>query len=387
MPLSNGKIEIIFMTIEKAEFYSGPLIPEEFIERIRNEEEISIDLEADGLHHYNARLCLIQINAADRISIVDPLANKNASELFEAMKGKLIILHSGAYDLKLMHDDFGFVPDRVFDTMLAIQLLGYEKLGLADLVLKHFGVELAKGPQKMDWSIRPLPENMMEYAANDVKYLPELRKRLAEELDSKGRLGWLYESCEHMIYTFLHPADTVHEERWRVKGASGLDRKALAYLREFWAWREREAQESDVPVFKILQNEKLIELSVWCSEELKSVYEWPLFDKQIKRRQRGERLEKARNAAKRLSQDKWPLRKIRQPQTQMDVNPEVFERIKSARDVAAEALGIDPPLIANHKTLSKIAALTIDDPEILVTRLGLMNWQKDILSNAVCRRS
>lgn len=374
------------MTIEKAGFFSGPFLPEEFLEQVKNEEEISIDLEADGLHHYNARLCLIQLNIAGRIFLVDPLSNRNTSALFDAMKGKLLVLHSGAYDLKLMHDDFNFVPDKVFDTMLAIQLLGYNKLGLADLVLRHFGVELAKGPQKMDWSIRPLPSNMLEYAANDVRYLPELKRRLSEELTEKGRLDWLTESCEHMIYSFLHPIETFHEERWRVKGSSLLDRKSLAYLKEFWAWREHEAQESDLPVFKILQNEKLIELSLWCSEECKSVFDWPLFDKQIKRRQRGERLERARNIAKNLSPDRWPYRKIKLPQTPIDVKPEVFEKIKSARDEAAEKLGIDPPIIANHKTLSKIASVIIDDPSILVSKFGLMNWQKDILADVVCHR-
>lgn len=372
------------MLTESFVFFPGPEIPEDFMALVRAADEVSVDFEADGLHHYYSKMCLVQMNVEGGIYVADPLGNSNMADLFGCMRGKTMVIHSASYDLKLMKDGFGFVPDRIFDTMVAIQLLGYEKWSLADLVLRHFGVVLAKGPQKMDWSVRPLSDKMLDYSANDVKYLPELHRRLALELEEKGRTAWMEESCEHVIRASLLPHEVDPEEVWRIKGSFALGRCEMAYLRDLWKWREAEAMESDVPSFKILQNERLVELASWCAAERKPVFEWPLYSRMIKRWKRGERCEKARLAVMALPPKSWPAKTRPRVIPHMEVDPDVLDRIKAGRDEVAARLEISPPLIANQKTLSKIASMKrITDPDVLVRECGLMRWQRDLLKDVV----
>lgn len=372
------------MLTEKFTYFPGPYIPNKFLAFVENSSEVSIDLEADGLYHYFAKVCLIQLNVDDKIYIVDPLENKNTSMLFKAFGNKTLILHGGSYDLYLMRECYSFIPDKIFDTMIAAQILGLDKLSLANLVEKYFKVSLSKGPQKMDWSLRPLPDKMFDYSANDVKYLPKLKKILTKELKEKGRMKWMEENCNKLILAESYDHSTHSEEDfWRVKGSNSLDRKQLAYLRELWDWREKEAQCADVPVYKIMKNENLIELAVWCASENRSIFSWHSFDKYIKKRVRGEECEKARIRAKKLAPSKWPEKKhpTGSKGLGVEVNPIFFDKIKIARDKIAEELKMDSSVVLTQKLISKIAKLKEYDPDVLVDKFGLCVWQRDLIEN------
>lgn len=372
------------MLTEKFTFFAGPVIPDKFLQFVETADEISIDLEADGLHHYFARVCLIQLNVADKIYIVDPLENINTAMLFEAIGKKTLIFHGGSYDLHLMREDYSFIPDNIFDTMIAGQILGIEKLGLVNLVEKYFRVSLSKGPQKMDWSQRPLSDKMFDYSANDVKYLPKLKQILTKELEEKGRMNWMKENCEKLLLSesFEHAKHHLDEESWRIKGSSVLDRRTLAFLRELWNWREKEAQGANVPVYKIMKNENLIELAVWCASENRPVFSWHLFDKYIKKKIRGEECERARIRAKKLNPSKWPEKKHPTGSKGLsEVNPVFFDKIKLARDRISSELKMDPAIILTQKVISKIATLKEYDPDILVNKFGLCLWQRDLIAN------
>ncbi len=373
------------MLTEKFTYFSGPTIPDKFLTFVENAKEVSIDIEADGLHHYFARVCLIQLNIADKIYIVDPLENINTAMLFQAIGKKTLILHGGSYDLHLMREDYSFVPEKIFDTMIAAQILGLEKLGLVNLVEKYFKVSLSKGPQKMDWSQRPLLDKMFDYSANDVKYLLQLKNILTKELKEKGRMKWMEENCEKLLLSESfeqHAKDNLDEENWRIKGSYALDRRTLAYLKELWDWREKEAQGANVPVYKIMKNENLIELAVWCASENRPIFSWHLFDKYIKRKIRGEECERARIRARKLPPSKWPEKKHQKgSKGGGEVNPIFFDKIKLARDKISAELKMDPAIILTQKIISKIATLKEYDPDILVTKFGLCVWQRDLIEN------
>ena len=170
-------------------------------------------------------------------------------------------MHGADYDLRLLRKTFDFVPEAIFDTMLAARLSGHRQFGLIHLVQEYLHVKLEKGPQKANWARRPLTEKMEKYARDDTHYLKALADKLKSELEQKGRLAWHQESCARLIdeSTRLIPVDM--DSVWRVKGSHGLSRPALAVLRALWHWREEEAIAANRPPFFILSHDLLVDLA------------------------------------------------------------------------------------------------------------------------------
>ena len=155
---------------------------EAFLAGLRAARWVALDTEADSLHAYPEKVCLIQISTASGDRLIDPLAGISLDALLEALSGHELIMHGADYDLRLLEKHHEFVPSAIFDTMLAARLLGLRKFGLSDLVESYLGVKLEKGPQKANWALRPLTERMERYARNDTHYLKPLADRLREEL-------------------------------------------------------------------------------------------------------------------------------------------------------------------------------------------------------------
>src|SRR3954447_16135965 len=125
---------------------------------------IPIDTEADSLHCYFEKLCLIQISVPGHDLLIDPLAGFPLEPLFQSLAGKELVIHGADYDLRLLRR-VGFAgPTLVFDTMIAARLCGITEFSLAALINKYFGVQLAKASQKANWARRPLPPQMADYA-------------------------------------------------------------------------------------------------------------------------------------------------------------------------------------------------------------------------------
>ena len=150
---------------------------------------LAIDTEADSLHAYPEKVCLIQISTAAGDRLIDPLADMDITPFLAALAGRELIFHAADYDLRLLKKHHDFVPTEIFDTMLAARLLGEKQFGLGALVEKFLGVKLDKGPQKADWAQRPLTPRMEIYARNDTRFLKTLEEKLRAELTAKGRLA------------------------------------------------------------------------------------------------------------------------------------------------------------------------------------------------------
>jgi len=161
-----------------------------FLPAVRAAAWIAVDTEADSLHAYPEKICLIQISTTAGDELIDPLAGINVDALLDALSGHILIMHGADYDLRLMRKHHEFSPGAIFDTMLAARLLGEKQFGLSSLVEKFLGVKLDKGSQKANWARRPLTERMEEYARKDTHYLKALSDKLKSELQQKGRLSW-----------------------------------------------------------------------------------------------------------------------------------------------------------------------------------------------------
>ena len=329
-------------------------------------DRIAVDTEADSLHCYFEKLCLIQLSFDCRDYLVDPLAGFDLSPLAGALADKEIVLQGMDFDLRLLKRSMDFTATRVFDTVIAARLLGIREFSLAALVERFFGVTLKKGSQKANWAQRPLPREMAEYAVNDTHYLLPLAGLLEEELQAKGRYEWFQQSCERALAQTAVQRVRDEEEAWRISGAGTLPPRAAAILRALWSWRDREAQAADRPPFHILQNHLLLQAAHDFHEG-----RTPDFKHLTPRRRRG--FLDAAESALNLSESEWPKRPRRVGVRPTQDAERAAENLRRRRDVAAEQLGIDPSFIAPKATMESIAADETRSSTLLVP------WQRDLL--------
>ena len=161
------------------------------VERLTKADRIALDTEADSLHHFYEKVCLIQLTANGISDIVDPLANLDLSGLLDVLSKTPLILHGAEYDLRMLLASFKFKPKApVFDTMLAAQIVEGRARSLVALADRLLGITLSKQGQKSDWSRRPLTEKQLTYASNDTRHLDSIADKLKAELDDLGRLDW-----------------------------------------------------------------------------------------------------------------------------------------------------------------------------------------------------
>jgi ribonuclease D len=341
---------------------------------------VAVDTEADSLHHYFEKVCLLQISVCDQHYVVDPLAQADLRSLLSALGEKTLIFHGADYDLRMLRRSFDFRPRAVFDTMIAAQLLGYPQIGLAALVEKHFNVILCKKGQKSDWSRRPLSDEMLEYAVNDTRFLSPLTEIFAKELQEKGRLDWHTEMCISAIEAVNDsPVSSRDPEReWRIRGWQALPgARAHAVLREIWHWRDKEARHCDLPSFKILPNEAVIEIARWAAENNPSD---PI--PRLPRNCVGKRLAGLKHAisnATKLPESELPKPLISARRRVLPANDKLLTALRKVRDEKARALSIEPAMLAPAAAVAAVARELPDTCDALQAVGDLHHWQAELL--------
>ncbi|HJT81011.1 MAG TPA: HRDC domain-containing protein [Chthoniobacterales bacterium] len=338
----------------------------DLLSRIVALTRIAIDTEADSLHCYREKLCLLQLSIPGSDFVLDPLALRDLSSLAGILKEKEIVLHGADFDLRLLRRGLGLVPAAVFDTVIAARLLGQRQFSLAALVQRYFNVELPKGSQKANWARRPLPKRMLAYAVNDTHYLLELSRRMEDELIAIGRLEWFRQSCQRAIEQAAMDRTREPDEVWRISGSGALRGRAAAILRELWHWREKEAEAVDRPVFHILQNEELLRSAA-------SFYagETPDYH-HFSTRRRGTFMAAAQRGME-LPEADWPMTRRRLGTRRSPEANARVEELRRRRDDAAAKLELEPAFVAPRAALEAIAV-----DESAVTTF-LVPWQRELL--------
>jgi ribonuclease D len=349
----------------------------ELLPQIEPHDRVAVDTEADSLHSYREKLCLLQLslsaNRTDSSSgeptrdyIVDPLAGVDLAPLRDALQTKEIVLHGADFDLRLLRRSLDFMARRIFDTVIAARLLGIGEFSLAALVERFFDVKLAKGSQKANWARRPLSPRMLEYATNDTHYLLPLAERLETELQGRDRLEWLRQSCRRAVEQAAMSRVRDEDETWRISGSGSLKGRAAAVLRALWQWRESEAAAVDRPPFHILQNHELLHAAE--NFALGSVPDYRHFSP----RRRRAFCDAAQSALK-LPEEEWPVLRRRfgtRPSAEVTRRS---EELRLRRDRVARELELEPTFIAPRATLEAIAA-----DQTRATAL-LVPWQRELL--------
>ncbi|HNQ74878.1 MAG TPA: HRDC domain-containing protein [Verrucomicrobiota bacterium] len=336
---------------------------------IRAADWLALDTEADSLHAYPEKICLIQITTSIGDRLIDPLAVGDIGPLLQALAGHQLIMHAADYDMRLLFKHHAFKPDGIFDTMLAARLLGYREFGLGALAEQILGIKLDKGPQKADWARRPLTERMITYALNDTHHLKLLADHLIRALTERHRLDWHREWCARLIAECTRPPEEDPEREWRIKGAHALNRAGLAALRALWHWREGEALKANRPPFFILAHEKLIALAEAAAAQQPLE---PVFPRHLSPRRR-EAIGRTVQVALRQPPETFPQILRTRTRRPSEAERRRYQDLEARRDRAAHALGLEPSIVANRTVLGELAR----DWDRYAPQL--MNWQRALL--------
>lgn len=332
------------------------------------DRRVAVDLEADSLHNYREKICLIQIGRDDVFGLIDPLADIDLTPLLQWLDDCEIWTHGADYDMALLKRTFGRIPPRLLDTQIAARLTGARSFGLAATVLAWFDVELSKASQRADWSRRPLPDKMLLYAIDDIRYLLPLSERLLARLAEQGRVDWFYESCSWARESVLKRPERDPDDVWRISGAGRLDRKGLALLRALWSWRDSEACRKDKPPFKVLNNEQLLGIvdAAASGRHVHLPKRWP--------GARRQHLMKIIADTLAQPEDQWPKRRRGGPRaTPPEGHEELLSSLLQRRNELEAQLGIERSLIASRAILEDIV-IGGASPES-----RLMNWQLKLM--------
>ena len=341
-------------------------------EQLRGQAVLAVDTEFLREKTYYAQLCLLQIAGEDIIACVDPLALKDhlgplLDVLYDASITK--VMHSARQDLEIFFDLRGALPRPLFDTQVAATLLGFgDQLGYAALVKDFEGVELDKAHTRTDWSQRPLDEEQVSYAADDVRYLLSIYRKQRSRLEDMGRLGWLQKDFDELTDTALYAPP--ENELWkRVRGTQKLGRSQLAVLQALTAWREQQARRADRPRRWMLKDEVMVDIArrgPATREELEKIR-----DLEAKTLQRhGDTLLSVIREARQAPESQWPSR----PEYRRlePVQEGVVDLLMALVRTRGAEKAVSPALLASR---AELEALVTGDRECTV----LHGWRNEVV--------
>ena len=359
----------------------------ELVGSLAGRRAVALDTESDSLHHHREKVCLVQIGVEEGGWLVDPLAARDLSPLAPLLADPAVVkvLHGADYDVTTLKRDFGFTFASVFDTMIASRVLGRPEIGLQALLRTEFGIALAKDSQKDDWSRRPLTPTQEAYALADVAHLIPLHDRLVAALQELGRLEWVREECAAVAA--LEPARRGRDaEAWqKVKGARRLSRRQQAVLQAVFAWRDAIADRTDVPAFKIVSSETLMDLAERhpaTAEELRAM-------KGLSPRVHREAaaLLEAIARAWALPEDAWPHMPVAPRPVVSEATRRRIDALRTWRTAEAKRLALDVSVVLPQRLLERVAEAAPRTPSDLDAVEGLRRWRRDTFGEALVRVS
>ncbi|MGF7161719.1 ribonuclease D [Rhodoligotrophos appendicifer] len=335
---------------------------------------VTVDTEFMRETTFWPQLCLIQIAGAERAVIIDPLApGLDLAPFFNLMNDAKIlkVFHAARQDIEIVVHRAGIVPHPVFDTQVAAMVCGFgEQVGYESIVRKLAGATIDKSSRFTDWSRRPLTDKQLRYALADVTHLRQVYSRLKTELDKSGRESWLEEEMATLTSPDTYRTDP--KEAWRRLKFRARDKKSLAVFIEVAAWREREAQERNVPRSRILKDDVLAEIAVHApksSEDLKMLRAVPRGFSDSKM---GAEVVSA--VARGLKADLSLMPRLEDVPFRENGGA-LGDILRLALKVISQSEGVAPKLIASSSDLDAIAAN--DDADVP----ALHGWRRDLFGN------
>jgi ribonuclease D len=361
------------------EYIDTPEGLERFEDLLKSAPSVALDLEAAGFHRYSDRVCLVQITLPDGGHwVLDPLAVDVGPTLRPVLEDREtpVLMHGSDFDLRLLQRDLGISLRGLLDTQVVATLLGEPGIGLAALLEKYVGVELAKKYQRADWAKRPLKREMLEYAVNDTAWLHDLTRKLVVRLEQKGRGPWATEEFR-MLEAIEHSGDEDVDPVTRVKGARDLSPRELARVRAAWEWRDEIARREDRAPFRVASDKVLLDVAVDPPTSPEDFADRKGVNGRLARSEGGTLLAAVRRADQ---LDESELTRYPRPESTGRGRPTpdveaLANRLKEVRNRHAESLGVDRGALLPNAVLLEIA---FERPRQLadLDRIdGMKQWQ------------
>jgi ribonuclease D len=371
------------LTVHEPSYIDTTSAADHFLADVEQSTTIAVDTEGASFHRFVDRIYLLQMSTRELTAVLDPLAIGKPAALGRILESDTTekVFHDADYDLRLLHQDYGWNTRRLFDTRVAAQLLGIRAFGLAALLERSFGLKLDKKHQRADWSMRPLPKDMLDYASQDTMYLLELRDRLAGELESAGRWSWAKEEFERLEGTRWEQPEGEDNGYMRIKGARDLDRRELAIFRELVRFRDGIARELDRATFRVAGNEALFAVAKERPQTIEALTAIKGVPRGIAERRGAEMLAAVRRGVD-VPEDQLP-KFPRAPRWDRDADFDTrVSALRAAREEAAQRLGLDPGFLVSREKLEAIARKRPRTLEELSEMPDLRRWQIEVLGVA-----
>ena len=350
-----------------------------FLAELSDVRAIALDTEGASFHKFVDRIYLLQLSTDRHEAVIDPLPIGTPGRLGELLEDRAIevVLHDADYDLRLLHQDYGWRVTNLFDTRVAAQLLGIRAFGLAALLERYFGLKLDKKHQRADWSMRPLTADMLDYAAQDTRHLLGLRDLLRAELEKKGRMHWAQEEFGRAEGT-RWDVELPDTGFLRLKGARDLTRRELARLRELVRWRDGIAAELDRATFRVAGNETLFDLAKTAPTTRDGLFAVKGFPRGMSEARVAEAIAAIVRGNEVPEADLPRFAKS----VRWDRDPDFDDRVaklKTVRDAMAAHLDLDPGVLCSRDRMEAVARRKPATLEELAEVTELRRWQAEVL--------
>ena len=345
----------------------------EYCQAAKSAPYLCIDTEFMRENTFYSILCLIQVATPDAEAIIDPLADGlDLAPLIDLLMDKNItkVLHAARQDMEIFYQMCGAVPGPIFDTQIAAMALGFgESVGYSSLVKGRLDIDLDKGARFTDWSRRPLSEKQLTYALADVTHLQTLYLPLVDELEDKGRLSWVLEEMAPQMDENLYNFEP--EDAWQRLKVRNPKKQYLAVLKAAAAWRERTAQEKNIPRRRVLKDDAMYDLAQQRPRDLKALTKLRAIPRGFEKSRSAAALVDAISAAMDNADDYAP-----KPPKVQHMPPSLGPRVEMLRTLLrlrTEINGIAPRLVANARDIEQIAAFG-DDAKVQ----AMSGWRREI---------
>ncbi|MEN8614555.1 HRDC domain-containing protein [Dehalogenimonas sp. THU2] len=356
-------------------------VPVEFINQIANLKPaakemygspvIAVDTESNSRHYYPEQLCLIQIATRHKIFIIDTLALGELTPLKDIMADRTIqkVFHSADYDIRSLDRHQGLLIRNIYDTQVSARFTGITQFSLAALLKDVLGIPIEKNArlQKADWGLRPLSDEAIAYAADDVRYLLPLQQELDQRLQALDRTGWAIEECLRLEEVRYSAPDL--ETTYRsIKGVTSLDSRGVAIFKRLFLFREAQARRWHRPPFYLIPDSAMLSLAADPTVNLSDV---PGIG-QIWLNRFGRDLQQALDQGQKEPPINFPPA-VRPPRP-TDEQIKRLNRLREWRAALSVSLALDPSLIWASASLERLA----EAPDTITDELGhpgIRRWQ------------
>jgi len=347
----------------------------QLVEHARTQECVAMDTEFVWEQTYYPQLGIIQVGFADgRCYCIDTVVGMDMSPLVSLIQdpGVVKIFHDAHQDLVILHRATGAYPENIFDIQRAAGFIGEScTISLQNLLASLVGVTLSKTETRTNWLARPLSPEQVEYALNDVRYMPAARKVILERAESKGCASWALEEMKEFEDRDLYREKGNNTLLLRIKGSKILRSRELAVLRELAAWREEEACQQDRPREHVVPDRALLSIARVKPRKMFDLRRSPKLTKGIIIRY-GRKIIDAVKKGLALPESDRP-RQYEHPEYGTAISTKVDRALAYIKNQCA-GRGIDPLLVGSRSEVADFVR-SVNKPEVVHHRL-LCTWRR-----------